>query len=182
MVSNMLDERPPQCLSCRLLLERGSDPRTTHLEGHSDWMCTAFPAGIPDSIVYNLHDHRSHFPRDDYQRYQFGPSAAVPDPAPFNFEKPRRVPDLAEKWGSASTPGARASRRLLTMCQSCLWYDEDPEGIAPHKCLAFDEAIPQAVLDGRYDHRYPIAGDDGVRFEQHPNRTSFYADGDIAFT
>jgi hypothetical protein len=32
-------------------------------------------------------------------------------------------------------------------------------------CEAFPLAIPKAILEGRFDHRKPYPGDDGIRFE-----------------
>lgn len=35
-------------------------------------------------------------------------------------------------------------------------------------CDAFPEGIPEAILQGGFDHREPFPGDGGVRFEQEP--------------
>lgn len=36
------------------------------------------------------------------------------------------------------------------------------------KCDAFPKGIPFEVLDNRLDHRKPIEGDNGIRFELDP--------------
>lgn len=33
------------------------------------------------------------------------------------------------------------------------------------KCTAFPEGIPQAILQGDFDHRKPYPGDNGVRWK-----------------
>jgi hypothetical protein len=32
-------------------------------------------------------------------------------------------------------------------------------------CSAFPTRIPDEILDGEYDHRYPFPGDNGIRFQ-----------------
>lgn len=37
----------------------------------------------------------------------------------------------------------------------------------PPHCAAFPDGIPQAVLDNKVDHRDPVDGDRGVRWESN---------------
>lgn len=54
----------------------------------------------------------------------------------------------------------------------CLWcrhsniHPGDPD--SPYldcTCTAFPEGIPAAIMDNEIDHRQPVAGDNGIRFE-----------------
>lgn len=35
----------------------------------------------------------------------------------------------------------------------------------PASCEAYPDGIPEAILEGRVDHRKPFQGDHGIRFE-----------------
>ena len=50
---------------------------------------------------------------------------------------------------------------MPTLCDQCAWLKEG-EGLC---CIAFPDGIPEAIRDGRVDHRKPYAGDQGIRFE-----------------
>ena len=49
------------------------------------------------------------------------------------------------------------------MCIFCRHLEEGTT-----KCAAFPGGIPDAVLFGTHDHRAPIEGDRGIRFELKP--------------
>ncbi len=51
----------------------------------------------------------------------------------------------------------------LPQCAFCTRY------LGDSKCPAFPERIPDAVWDGRHNHREPYPGDHGVRFEPTPD-------------
>lgn len=59
--------------------------------------------------------------------------------------------------------------RGRSMCDVCVhWQGElndDGEGL----CAAFPAGIPQELLMGKVDHRQPLPGDNGVRFEPDPD-------------
>lgn len=46
-----------------------------------------------------------------------------------------------------------------TQCMTCKHY----QGLG--KCEAFPESIPRKILDGRFDHRNPHKGDNGIQYE-----------------
>lgn len=50
--------------------------------------------------------------------------------------------------------------RMSVQCASCTHLQ------LALKCKAFPKGIPEAVLNGKYDHRKPYKGDHGVRFER----------------
>lgn len=43
------------------------------------------------------------------------------------------------------------------------------------RCAAFPDGIPQAIFDNESDHRQPIDGDQGIRFEPESQDGSNYA-------
>ena len=57
--------------------------------------------------------------------------------------------------------------RYKPQCTACIHFR------ANYACAAFPGGIPEDVLFNRVDHREPVEGDNGVRFEakagkQHP--------------
>lgn len=58
-----------------------------------------------------------------------------------------------------------------SQCDPCVhfvsWLDTpDMDGVS--HCAAFPDGIPDPVYDNTLDHRQPIEGDHGVRFEANP--------------
>lgn len=41
-------------------------------------------------------------------------------------------------------------------------------------CNAFPDGIPDEIILGEYDHREEHPEDNGIRFEQDPNKTELY--------
>jgi hypothetical protein len=54
-------------------------------------------------------------------------------------------------------------------CSYCIHLDEN---WSKPKCAAYPEGIPTAVLYNRADHRYPLPGDHGIRFEGRDGQES----------
>ena len=54
---------------------------------------------------------------------------------------------------------------MMAMCMDCVHYTVIDEFDSAHKCLAFPDGIPDAILTGEHDHREPYPGDNGIRFE-----------------
>lgn len=51
------------------------------------------------------------------------------------------------------------------MCLACSHYRREAPRLA---CTAFPDGIPDAILESRADHRMPLPGDGGIRFELDP--------------
>lgn len=58
-------------------------------------------------------------------------------------------------------------------CMSCRHFDAAVKD--RDVCEAFPEGIPVEILDGSVDHRQPVEGDHGVRWEPSPG-LQFMAD------
>ncbi len=52
----------PQCFECKNLLEHRADVIGP--------VCKAFPNGIPQKILFNLHDHKKPYPGDGGIRFE----------------------------------------------------------------------------------------------------------------
>jgi hypothetical protein len=63
----------------------------------------------------------------------------------------------------------------MPICLYCTHFKRDNTewGL---RCAAFPEGIPDAIVEGREDHRLPFAGDNGIRFEPNSERGAEYAD------
>jgi hypothetical protein len=55
------------------------------------------------------------------------------------------------------------------MCYNCKHFTPDAPG-GPFVCEAFPDGIPAAIVESVTDHREPVEGDRGVRYEAvNPN-------------
>lgn len=53
----------------------------------------------------------------------------------------------------------------------------DPTGPVPRaRCKAFPDGIPTAIMISARDHRKPVAGDQGIRFEPKTEEDAQYAE------
>lgn len=52
---------------------------------------------------------------------------------------------------------------VAPICASCRHFTQDSEMFV---CDAFPDGIPSSVINYEADHRRPIAGDHGIKFEQ----------------
>jgi hypothetical protein len=52
-----------------------------------------------------------------------------------------------------------------TQCSACKHYQDG----FTRSCAAFPKGIPRAVFLGYFDHRWPLKGDNGIRYEHHPD-------------
>lgn len=68
---------------------------------------------------------------------------------------------------------------LPPICTHCMWLiREQPGGLrrdGSDRCGAFPDGIPQAILDNEADHRQPVDGDQGIRFEPRSENSVEYA-------
>lgn len=60
-------------------------------------------------------------------------------------------------------------RDMPPMCYVCIHVHQG-EGWS---CAAFPGGIPAKIIDWRADHRSPIPGDHGIRFEQDPKEQPY---------
>ena len=51
------------------------------------------------------------------------------------------------------------------MCVSCKRFRPDAETLS---CDAFPDGIPDGILDNEVDHREPVDGDGGLRYDPKP--------------
>lgn len=59
-----------------------------------------------------------------------------------------------------------------SMCARCVHLDGTTKvspigGKFAYKCTAFPGGIPRKISDGRFDHRSPFEGDQGIQFKPH---------------
>lgn len=59
---------------------------------------------------------------------------------------------------------------LAPYCLSCIHLTSEGAGLSSEafRCDAFPDGVPMKILTWDADHREPIAGDDGIQFEQDP--------------
>ena len=46
------------------------------------------------------------------------------------------------------------------LCLDCKWRDP-----ISRACVAFPKGIPDAIMDGKFDHHKPYDGDNGITYE-----------------
>lgn len=65
-----------------------------------------------------------------------------------------------------------------SQCAACVHY-RSPFSVTPFRdeafCAAFPDAIPDRVYGNEVDHRQPIEGDHGVRWESNGDEFPTYA-------
>lgn len=55
-----------------------------------------------------------------------------------------------------------------SQCDACARLNPRASFTEPFTCDAFPQGIPDAVYGNQRDHRQPIQGDGGIRFEAKP--------------
>ena len=72
------------------------------------------------------------------------------------------------------------SSRPQSQCGACVrlrspFSDENTHGLDGPFCAAFPDGIPDAVFGNRLDHREPINGDHGIRWQSDGRDFPTYA-------
>lgn len=66
------------------------------------------------------------------------------------------------------------------ICAHCVWLTRtSPVPLkldGSDSCGAFPDGIPQPILDNEVDHRKPVDGDQGIRFEPRSENSRLYAE------
>src|SRR5690242_12229504 len=76
-----------------------------------------------------------------------------------------RALDAVRRRRVGSEGTAMVTTSYLCLCLACRHLhlsESDPRRLA---CAAFPRGLPVLMLDGTADHRYPVPGDGGIRFE-----------------
>ncbi len=60
----------------------------------------------------------------------------------------------------------------MPICLGCKHYG----GLLGTSCDAYPKGIPRVILEDRFDHRSPLDGDHGIRFELGPGGAQVLAD------
>ena len=54
----------------------------------------------------------------------------------------------------------------------CFWCRNWMRGTYPLSCTAFPDGIPEDIIMGKFDHREPHEGDNGIQFEPIEEQSS----------
>jgi hypothetical protein len=76
---------------------------------------------------------------------------------------------------------------VMPICGYCIHLDRAYKGYGL-RCAAFPAGIPDAIIESQIDHREPVDGDQGIRFDPTCERGAEYAaelfggEGDVRTT
>lgn len=56
--------------------------------------------------------------------------------------------------------GKMTAKQFVSQCANC-----KHKALGNTTCAAFPIAIPDKILSGHFDHRFPFEGDGGIRFD-----------------
>ena len=65
-----------------------------------------------------------------------------------------------------------ADLRQTRVSPICIWCTRLRENGIDRECDAFPDGIPSAIWEGETDHRAPVPGDQGIRFEPESQRAA----------
>lgn len=63
---------------------------------------------------------------------------------------------------------------VMPICMGCRHLTDDAGW--GYRCTAFPSGIPDAIIQSQVDHREPIEGDRGIRFEPTDDEAAAYAE------
>lgn len=63
---------------------------------------------------------------------------------------------------------------VMPICLYCTHFRRDDHGYG-YRCDAFPAGIPDAIIESQVDHREPVDGDQGIRFDPDCERGAAYA-------
>lgn len=112
---------------------------------HGQEVCLAFPDGIPNVVLHGITDHRRPIDGDGGVHFQYDQEIGM---------SPQAIEGV---WPFMDE----------LLCWNCQHLSRDRVGMT---CRAFRGPIPDAILNGRADHRSPYPGDNGITFGEQIDR------------
>jgi len=62
----------------------------------------------------------------------------------------------------------------ISQCTRCIRLRHNPPGVFGRRCDAFPDGAPDDIVFNRHYHITPYPGDNGILFEQHPDKPKLW--------